>query len=98
MNLRSYGNPFLTIISETIGTIICLRVARFLKECKVLEFYGKNTLFIMGYTYAVFNVILILGNRFCAFKNVVVSFLIQVMILTVLIWINKRFTLFQKIM
>lgn len=98
MNLRSYGNPFLTIISGTIGTIICLRVARFLKECKVLEFYGKNTLFIMGYTYAVFNVILILGNHFCAFKNVVVSFLIQVMILTVLIWINKRFTLFQKIM
>lgn len=90
MNLRNYGNGFLTIISGTIGTIICLQIARLLKENKILEFYGKNTLFIMGYTYAVFNCVLVLSNHFISdLKNVVISFLVQVITLTLLIVVKN---------
>ncbi|UFK68879.1 acyltransferase family protein [Limosilactobacillus reuteri] len=96
MNLRNYGNGFLTIISGTIGTVICLQIARLLKENKILEFYGKNTLFIMGYTYAVFNCILALSSHFSTVKNVVASFLIQIIILTLLIVLKNLFKQIKK--
>lgn len=90
MNSRNYGNILLTIISGTVGTVLCIRSARLLKLDSVLNFYGKNTLFIMGYTYTVLNITLIIEAYYVELKNVLISFCFQVLILTMLIWIKNH--------
>jgi acyltransferase len=53
LNGRMYGNILLTCISGITISFLVLRYSKYLEGNKVLKFYGENTLFIMGYNYAI---------------------------------------------
>ena len=84
-NLRNYGNILLTYLSGTSGSILTLEFSRMIKHNKLLEFNGVNSLYMMGFTYSILNIVTITDKQVSILDNFIVNFIIQAILLGVLV-------------
>lgn len=84
-NLRNFGNIILTYVGGVSGTILVILLANTIKKSIFLEFIGVNSLLMMGYTYAVLNIVMLFYGNFKILQNVFVNFFIQVVLLSTLV-------------
>lgn len=86
-NLRVYGNILLTYCSGISGSILIILISKLIKENSVLEYFGRNTLYIMGFTYSILNIVLLIGKTFVILNNFIISFILQVVLLSILVYL-----------
>lgn len=52
-NSRHLGNVIFTYLGAISMSLIVLYYSKYLEKSKILKFFGKNTMFIIGYNYAI---------------------------------------------
>lgn len=80
-NLRNFGNVILTYSGGVSGSILVLFITNRIKQNKILEFFGFNSLLMMGYTYSILNIVMLLNDNFKVLDN----FIVQVILLSILV-------------
>lgn len=84
-NRRDFANIILTFISGVSASLLLITIMKSIKQNKVLEFFGSNSLLMMGFTYSVLNFVMISEKNFKFLDNYILHFIIQVIILSVLV-------------
>jgi hypothetical protein len=84
---NEYGNIILMIFGALFVDMPILGISKKIYECKILQFYGKHTLFIMGFDYLSGHISDIILNKI-NFDNWFSLFILKLVILTigVVIW------------
>lgn len=82
-NLRNFGNIILTYSGGISGSILVLLITNKIKQSKTLQFFGLNSLLMMGYTYAILNIVMLLD--FKILDNFIVNFIFQAILLSILV-------------
>jgi len=84
-NLRNFGNIILTYCGGISGSILVLLLTNVIKQNKFLEFFGLNSLYMMGYTYCILNIVILMNDTFKILDNFIINFIIQVILLSILV-------------
>ena len=85
LNLRNLGNILLTYSSGISGSLLVLLLTTRVKQNRIFEFFGRNSLLMMGYTYSILNVVVLLNDDLKVLDNFIINFIIQVVILSALV-------------
>lgn len=82
-NLRNFGNIILTYSGGISGSILVLLMTSRIKEGRALEFFGVTSLWMMGYTYAVLNAVMLI--KIDILDNFIVNFIVQIILLSIVV-------------
>ncbi|MEK4141810.1 acyltransferase family protein [Paenibacillus sp. FSL M7-0547] len=82
-NLRNFGNILLTYSGGVSGSILILLITNMIKQSNPLEFFGRNSLLMMGFTYSILNVVLLLNLSIL--DNFILNFIVQAILLSLLV-------------
>lgn len=86
-NLREYGNILITYAGGVSGSILTLTMARKIKKNTILEFFGINSLLMMGFTYSILNISMLINNHFKFIYNFIIDYIVQLVLLYLLVYI-----------
>lgn len=97
LNMRNYGIIILTFCSSISGSLLVINLSKLIKNNSLLIYFGSNSLYMMGYTYAVLNATNFITPKFVFLNNLLVNFLFQETVLGVGVFaLLKILNLYKK--